>query len=104
MRLIYSRSRTPFGLLVRAASWWGQWSHCGIVTGDGTVIHAHALRGVVEEPLPEFARRYSLHALVDVAAPNSGSAMIVASAACRRNTRYRLFTAKFGSLRARISR
>lgn len=70
MRLIYSRSRTPFGWLVRAASWWGQWSHCGIVTGDGTVIHAHALRGVVEEPLPEFAKRYSLHALVDVSAPN----------------------------------
>lgn len=72
MKLIYSRSRTLFGFAIRAASWWAQWSHCGIVTPQGTVIHADALRGVVEEPLADFLKRYSHHEVVEVHAPRDG--------------------------------
>lgn len=64
--VIYSRSRTLAAALIRLASWWGPWSHCGIVH-KGYVIESLALKGgVVATPLQEVIDRSSLHEIVDV--------------------------------------
>ena len=68
--LIYSRSATIGGLLLRAADRWGRWSHCGVVTANGTVIEARAFVGVVESPWVDFIERTSYHELVQVEVPN----------------------------------
>lgn len=69
IRLAYVRSLTVGGLLIRAAQWWTPWCHVGVVAPDGEVINARAFRGVVGEPWPVFAARYSACELVDVPAP-----------------------------------
>ena len=73
--VVYCRSLTPGGFLIRAASWWDQWTHCGIVTPDSTVINARAFHGVVEESWGEFLGRYSKHTVIDMAIPNSRKAL-----------------------------
>jgi hypothetical protein len=69
LRVIYVRSNSIGGWLIRLGSWWDQWSHCGIVTPENTVINARAFHGVVEEPMDEFLARYKAHAIVEIAAP-----------------------------------
>lgn len=56
--IVYARSHTVGGLLIRHADRFGRWSHCGIVTPESTVIEARAFRGVVETPAAEFYARY----------------------------------------------
>ena len=51
VRAIYCRSLSVGGALIRAASWWEQWSHCGLLTPDGTVINARAFHGVLRADL-----------------------------------------------------
>lgn len=75
LQLIYSRSRTVGGWLIRASSWWDQWSHCGLLTDDGTVIEARAFAGVVETPADEFMDRYSAHTRVRVDVPEPAAAI-----------------------------
>lgn len=75
LQVIYSRHRTLAGWLVRLAQWWGPWSHCGIVTPEGTVIHAVWGRGVVETPWNEYVRVSSRHELVDVHVPSPDLAL-----------------------------
>jgi uncharacterized protein YycO len=75
VRAIYCRSRSLGGALIRAASWWDQWSHCGLLTGDNTVINARAFHGVVEEPLNEFAQRYSWTEIVPLNLPDPVAAV-----------------------------
>lgn len=58
LTLVYARSLTLGGLLIRNADRWGRWSHCGIVTEEGTVIEALARHGVVETPSDDFVERY----------------------------------------------
>lgn len=58
LAVVYARSHTIGGLLIRHADRFGRWSHCGIVTPDNTVIEALALRGVVETPAAQFYARY----------------------------------------------
>ena len=70
LEVVYSRSRTVGGWLIRAASWWDQWSHCGLVTPDGTVVEARAFAGVVETPMHEFADRYSALNTVRIEVPS----------------------------------
>lgn len=74
--VVYSRSRSIGGLLIRAASWWEQWTHCGIVTEDYSVIEARAFHGVVETPWDEFRDRYTTleRVRVNCPAPQSGIA------------------------------
>lgn len=57
--IIYSRSRTIGGILIRAASWWDQWNHCGVITPEDTVLEARAFDGVIETPMSEFLQRYT---------------------------------------------
>lgn len=75
LHVVYSRSRTVGGWLIRASSWWDQWSHCGLLTDDGTVIEARAFAGVVETPADEFMDRYSAHTRVRVDVPEPAAAI-----------------------------
>lgn len=59
MLLVYVRGHSLESLAVRAASWFGPWSHLGIVTQQDTVIHCQVRKGVVEEPWDEFISGYS---------------------------------------------
>jgi uncharacterized protein YycO len=67
--LVYVRSLSVGGLVLRAAQWWAQWTHVGVVTGQGTVINARAFHGVVEEEEAAFLRRYSKAEFVAVPVP-----------------------------------
>lgn len=58
LHVVYARSHTLGGLLIRAREAFGQWSHCGIVTPQGTVVEALAFRGVIETPMDAFVARY----------------------------------------------
>lgn len=69
LQVIYVRSLSVGGVLIRASSWWDQWSHCGLLTNEGTVINARAFHGVVEEPLDAFLNRYTAFEVVAVNAP-----------------------------------
>jgi uncharacterized protein YycO len=71
--LVYVRSLSVGGLLLRAAQWWAQWTHVGVVTPDGTVINARAFHGVVEEDQATFLRRYSKAEFVAVPVPDPPS-------------------------------
>lgn len=78
LTLIYSRSHDLGTLAIRAASWWGPWSHCGIVTSHNTVIEARATRGVIETPLREFEARASACVAVRRECPNPLAAVVFA--------------------------
>ena len=71
MRIIFSRSRHLGSVLIRAGSWWGAWSHCGIVTPDGIVIESVAAKGgVIASDLGGVMRRVSAYEVLDLAAPD----------------------------------
>lgn len=70
MQIVYGRSSGLVGVLIRAASWWDQWTHCGIVTPERTLIHATRGRGVVEDPLHEFLAEHQAHDIVKVDTPH----------------------------------
>lgn len=71
LTLVYSRSHTIGGLLIRHREAFGDWSHCGVVTGGSTVIEARAFAGVVETPQDEFIARYGgRHQFVDIECPD----------------------------------
>jgi hypothetical protein len=71
VRLIYCRSLTIGGILIRAAQWWDQWCHCGIIMPDNTVINAQAFKGVTREPLDQFLKRYSAYQIVTCNVPSA---------------------------------
>lgn len=73
VRLVYARSRTLGGWLIRAAQWWFPASHVAIETRDGTLIHAVAGRGVVEESQREFFDTYTVVDIVDVEADHDAA-------------------------------
>lgn len=73
--MIYSRGRSIGSFLIRAASWFEQWSHCGIITPEGTVVEAQAFKGVVETPLREFIDRSTEYEIVTVDCPNPSEAI-----------------------------
>lgn len=68
MRIVYSRSHTIGGILIRHREAFGDWSHCGVVTELDTVIEARGFHGVVETPLQDFLERYRVgnHRFVDI--------------------------------------
>lgn len=58
--VVYARSHTIGGLVIRHTERWGRWSHCGVVVDDGSaVVEARAFHGVVSTPLQAFKRRYA---------------------------------------------
>lgn len=68
--VVYARSHTLGGLLIRHADRFGRWSHCGIVTERNTVIEALAFKGVVETPAADFFSRYPVVEFRNVACPD----------------------------------
>lgn len=80
VQVVYSRERSLGSVAVRAASWWAQWGHCGLVTPEGTVIEAMLWQGVVETPMSVFVRRASKFKVVDVACPDPAAAVAFARA------------------------
>lgn len=65
-RLIFSRSHGVFSPLVRAVTW-SDWSHCGILTKDNTVVEsAFKLGGVVETPYALFTERVDSYTIVEM--------------------------------------
>lgn len=70
VQVVYSRSNTLSSAAIRAGSWWGPWSHCGIVIGD-QVCEALAWRGVVLTPIQEFNDRVSKLEFVSFSVPDA---------------------------------
>ena len=58
LHVVYARSHTLGGLLIRAREAFGQWSHCAIVTPDHTVVEAVMRKGVIETSAADFVARY----------------------------------------------
>ena len=57
--VVYACAITVGGLLIRHRDPYGRWSHCGLSTGEGTVVEARILQGVTETTMEEFVQRYS---------------------------------------------
>jgi uncharacterized protein YycO len=68
--IVYARSHTIGGLLIRHADRFGRWSHCGVVTPESTVIEARAFHGVVETEASEFYNRYPTVEFKNVVCPD----------------------------------
>lgn len=71
--IVYGRSATLGGLLIRHADRFGRWSHCGVVTPENTVIEALAFRGVVETPAAEAYARYTRIEFANIDCPDPGA-------------------------------
>lgn len=69
LTLLYARSWTVGGALIRAAQWFGRYSHAAILTPEGTVIDATAFNGVREQPFDLWARRYSHIRRIEIECP-----------------------------------
>lgn len=68
LRAFYCRAHNPGSLIIRGVTW-SAWSHCGIVTPEGTVIEAIAFGGVVEKPLAELQAYASELAFKEIPVP-----------------------------------
>lgn len=79
MNIIFSTGPHLGSVLLRAILF-SEWSHCGIVTEDGsTVIEASAAHGVVETPIEKFTR-YGRYAIVECPVPDPVAAYAAARA------------------------
>lgn len=76
VRLLFSTTRLPFSLLIRATTW-SRWSHVALVDGN-QVIEAAAPGGVRVSPLKEAIGRASDYVIVELPARNA--AAIIAAA------------------------
>ncbi|MCU1718681.1 YiiX/YebB-like N1pC/P60 family cysteine hydrolase [Pseudomonas sp. 5P_3.1_Bac2] len=76
VRLLFSTSRYPFSLLIRASTW-SRWSHVALVDAD-RVIEATALAGVRETTLAHAIARASDYCLVDL--PAADAPAVIAAA------------------------
>lgn len=57
--VVYARSHSLGGLLIRHADRLARWSHCGVLLRSAaTVVEARAMHGVVATPYEDFACRY----------------------------------------------
>lgn len=73
MQLIFTRSRSPFGALIRAFEG-GQWDHVAVVDGDN-VIEATALHGVRHRPRADLLADRPQHQVVHVDLPDERAAL-----------------------------
>lgn len=73
---LFSRSYRLGSPIIRAADRWGQWSHCGLLLDDTTVIESRAFYGVVRGPIDDFIARASAWAVrnIEVPDPDAGRA------------------------------
>jgi uncharacterized protein YycO len=76
VRIIFTRRRNAFSLLLRTFLW-SAWSHVAIVDGD-QVVEAVTFHGVRVRPLADLLRDSSRHEFVDV--PVADAAAVIAAA------------------------
>lgn len=81
LTVLYCRSWTVFGVLIRLSQWFGRYSHVAILTPQMTVIDARAFSGVRETPYEDWAKGYSRVEKVKVACPNPDAALRFARSA-----------------------
>jgi hypothetical protein len=67
--IIYARSHSLGGILIRNHEAFGRWSHCGLMTPDNTVLESRAFHGVTETPHREFVGRYPFSCIVSIDCP-----------------------------------
>ncbi|PJK01444.1 hypothetical protein CO615_03975 [Lysobacteraceae bacterium NML75-0749] len=82
--LIFTRSGKIGSRLLRLILG-SRWSHCGIVTPDGTVIEAQ-MRGVIERPLADMLAESKRHEYVNVPCPVADA--VIAAARSQLGKRY----------------
>lgn len=76
LQFLFSRSRNPGAVLVRAAEWWGPWAHVGVISDSGGyVIEARAWMGVVATPLRAAKERSSCWEIVELPSVLPGRAL-----------------------------
>lgn len=75
LQVVYSRSHSIGGIAIRFLDRFGQWSHCGIVSHEGTVIEAVAFKGVIETPLVKYYARYAAFHIVQIPCDNPEGAI-----------------------------
>lgn len=76
LRFVFTRTRSAATVAIRAAAWWGPWSHCGLVDEGDVVIESLARRGgVVCTPLEAVLRRASHHEMLDLWCPAPSRAL-----------------------------
>lgn len=68
MKVVLSTDNKVHSWLIRTFTW-SKWSHGGIVIND-KVYEATAKNGVVETPLDEYKKRYTVNKFVDI--PHQG--------------------------------
>jgi len=69
MKAIYLRSHSLATPVIRAR-FWSDWSHCGIVTPESTVVEARFFGGVVESSLNDVLARSSKYEVIDIQCPD----------------------------------
>lgn len=78
---IYRRSHNLGSLLIRIGSWWGPYSHVGVLTEEGEyVIEASALKGVVKVPVKKFLDAASKYEYVEIECPDPSEGYAFAEA------------------------
>jgi hypothetical protein len=77
LRAIYARGHSLTSWAIRNADTGRQarWSHCGVVTPEGTVIEARLFKGVVETAMADFLKRYSKTEQVDIECPDPAAGL-----------------------------
>jgi uncharacterized protein YycO len=75
LTLLYCRSWTVAGVLIRLSQWFGRYSHVAVLTPQGTVIDARAFTGVRETPFDEWIKDYSSVDAVTASCPRPDLAL-----------------------------
>lgn len=74
LTVLFSRSYRLGSPIIRLADRWGQWSHCGLLMPDDTLVEARAFHGVVRGPVDEFIDRASEWSARDIEVPDPEAA------------------------------
>lgn len=61
--------RKQIGSILLKFILWSKWSHCAIVTNDGTIIEA-SIHGVVERPLEDLVEEMSAYEMYEIPCDN----------------------------------
>lgn len=68
MEILLSRNHMPLSYLIRGVSW-SEWSHCGVLLPDNTVVEAKPIYGVVRRPIEHFVHDSSHYVQLTVECP-----------------------------------
>lgn len=74
MKVIFGRRPAVGSWVIRFATW-SDWSHCGVISASGDVIHSTWPSGVHRTPLHEWLRKYPANEVLDVPLKDEKAAM-----------------------------